>query len=91
MKPASKDAGVIYVLLDRFNKQLYPKALEIKQKMNAGQPINEFDLGHLQHVLAELRDLKSLIHRNPEYGELAASIMSLYAQLAKQALENERK
>ena len=91
MNPMDKDAGVIFVLLERFNKQRYPMVLELKKKLDAGEPISDYDVEFLERVLSEARDLEPLVDHHPEYCDLVTSVFSLYAAIAKRVVENERK
>ena len=90
MTEQSKDEGVISVLMERFETQRLPRILEMKESVDKGELLSDRDLDFLQEVLADAKNAKSLVDRNPKYQPLVGQIMSLYNAITKQALENEK-
>ena len=90
MSDDSKDAGVIAVLVDRLNKQRLPRALELKERVDGGETLNEFDIEFLEEVFSDANSMKPLLDRHPEYEELAAKVVGLYHDITSKALENEK-
>jgi hypothetical protein len=84
------DQGVLFTLLEHFNRQLYPRALEIEKRLDAGERLSASAVEHLAEVCARVRELDALLARNPEYREIASGVMSLYARLLRHAWQNER-
>ena len=91
MIESSNEAGVIAVLVERFNTQRLPRALEIKVKVDAGETLSDFDLDFLGQVLADARQIQPLAARHPEYQELVARAIHLYREILDKAAENEKK
>ena len=91
MTTDSNDAGVIQALLDRFNSQRLPRAMELKTKVDAGGRLENFEIDYLADVLADIRSLKGLIDRHPEYEPLVIKGMNLYTEITEKALANEGK
>ena len=91
MDQKKTDAGVIVALLERFRKERYPRVLALKQKVDAGERLSDFDLEYLEHVLADARQLQPLLDRHPEQHPLVAVAFSLYEEITKRALENEQR
>ena len=87
----SKDKGVIFVLLDRFNKQRFPRAKELKKLVDAGEVLNEHDLSFIEEVFAEGRKIEQIVERNPEYRELYENAISLWNEILAKDLENQKK
>lgn len=85
------DAGVTQTLLDRMNNQRLPRALELKEKVDAGEPLGEYDLRFLEDVFADARTIQPMVDRHPEYQKLVARIIHLYKEILDKALENENK
>ena len=85
------DAGVTQVLLDRLNNQRLPRALELKEKVDAGEPLGEYDLRFLDEVFADAQTIQPMVDRHPEYQPLVARIIHLYKEILDKALENENK
>ena len=48
MAEPSNDAGVIAVLLERFEKQRLPRALALKEKVDRGESLDEWDTAYLE-------------------------------------------
>ena len=89
MTESSTDTGVISVLVERFEKQRLPQALEIKERVDRGEKLTDRDLVFLKEVFADANRIKPYIDRNPEYESVAAQAFNLYHGITKQALENE--
>jgi len=53
MKKVSKDIGVIFVLLDRFNKQRLPRALEFKKRVDSSELLNKQDHALLKEIFTD--------------------------------------
>lgn len=85
----SNDDGVIQVLLERFNTQRLPRALELKAKVDRGERLEPFEVDHLAEVLADIRAIKALLDRHPEYETLVLKGMGLYKEITEKALANE--
>lgn len=83
------DQGVISALLLHFNGHLYPRAVELEKRLDAGERLTTIDLDHLLGVFGNLQGLFPLVERCPEYREIAAGVFSLYAGIARRAWQNE--
>ncbi len=91
MDESSKDEGMIEVLLERLEKQRLPRLLDIKQKVDSGNPLEDFDLNFLEETMQDARKAIPLIDRYPKYQALAAKVMELYKSISDKALEIEKK
>jgi hypothetical protein len=91
MSDKSQDAGVLYVLVERFNTQRLPRALDLKARIDAGGTLTDLDIHFLEDVFADAKAMAPLIEKHPEYKELAGRAMSLYRQILEKAAENEAK
>lgn len=85
------DAGVAQTLLDRMSNQRLPRALEIKEQVDAGEPLSEFDLRFLEEVFADAQAILPLVDRHPEYQQLASRAIHLYKEILDKAMANEKK
>jgi len=90
MTDASKDAGLIQVLAERFEKQRLPRALSLKEKVDEGKTLDEFDIEFLEQVFEDTNTIKPLLDRHPEWQPLAARMIGLYKDITEKALENEK-
>jgi hypothetical protein len=90
MTDTTNDAGMIQVLLDRFNSQRLPRALELQTKVEGGGRLEQFEVDYLADVLNDIRAIKGLVDRHPEYQPLVVKGMQLYAEITEKALANEK-
>jgi len=89
MKASAEDQGVIQALLERLNEQRLPRLLALKDKVDAGQPLGDEDLGFLHRIYEEADRVKPIIDRHPEFQGLVARVVRLYADITAKALKNE--
>jgi len=91
MTESSKDAAILQVLVDRLEKIRLPIALELKEKVDRGEVLNDLDIEFLEEVLGDVGQVKPWLDQHPEWQELAARMASLYSDITTKALENEPK
>jgi hypothetical protein len=84
------DLGVVTVLLERLEKQRLPTALAIKEKLDNGQCLEEFDLDFLKEVFADAQNIMPKVQQHPEYLELVGKVINLYHDITEQAMQNQR-
>ena len=87
---STDDEGVVLVLLERFKNQRLPKALRIKEKIDAGGLLSDADITFLEEVLNDARQNMSILDKYPKYENLASKAMTLYREITEQALKNEQ-
>ncbi len=85
------DAGIIQVILDRFEKQRLPRMSEIKQRLDQGNKLNEFEIEYLSEAMHDARALLPFIERHPEYEPLLSRVFHFYKIITDEALDNEEK
>jgi hypothetical protein len=90
MNETPQDTGLATVLLERLEKQRLPLALEMKDKVDRGERLEDFELRHLQEMLSDANQVKALVERHPEYQDLAARVLHLYKHITEKALANEK-
>ena len=90
MNELPQDAALIAVLVERFEKQRLPRAQSLKQKVDRGELLDEFDIAFLEEVFSDATKIKPIVDRHPEYEELVARAVHLYREITDKALENEK-
>ena len=90
MNNSTTDTGLIEVLLERLEKQRLPRLLAIKEKVDAGEPLEDLNLEFLESSIIDARKAIPLIDRHPEYQHLAAQVMELYKEITDKALQIEK-
>ncbi len=90
MTDTTHDAGLIQVLAERMETQRLPRALDLKEKVDLGETLNEFDIQFLEEVFNDAQEIRPLIDRHPEWQDLAAKLIHLYKEITEKALENEK-
>jgi hypothetical protein len=84
------EAGILQVALDRFNNLRLPRALALKDKVDRGEKLDEFEIKFLAEVAADLHTLKGFLERHPEYESLVVKGIGLYTEITEKAIANEQ-
>jgi len=90
MTEKSEDAGIITVLVERFESERLPRALDLKEKVDRGETLNDNDIAFLEQVFADANKLGPLLERHDEYHKLVAQAINLYKEITDKALANEK-
>ena len=90
MTQSSEDTGVILALMERFNEQRLPRALELKKRVEQGECLSEPDISFLDEVFKDANHVMPLIDKHPELQSIASRAISLYKEITEKALENEK-
>ena len=91
MNESADELGVIYALIERFEKQRLPRLLELKERVDKGEVFTESDIQFMRQVTLDAQRSKRLIDRHPEWQEFCAEVIHFYEEIAEKALENEKK
>ena len=91
MTDESRDAGLIQVLAARMEKIRPPMAMSLKEKVDRGETLNDFDIRFLEEVSQDSKEIRGLLERHPEWNELASKILHLYKEITDKATENAKK
>jgi len=89
MAESEKEAGIIQVLVRRFETQRLPRALALKKKVDQGERLNELDMAFLEEVFSDAARIKPMMDKHPEWQPLYAQAAELYEHIMNKASENE--
>jgi hypothetical protein len=90
MTETSKEEGIVQALVDRFVNLRLPAVLELKEKVDAGETLNDIDIDYLEQVIRDAEANKALVDRHPEWHKISTQVISLYKEITARALENEK-
>ncbi|MDH3985218.1 MAG: hypothetical protein OEV12_02250 [Gammaproteobacteria bacterium] len=90
MTDTSNDAGVIQVLVKRFEEYRLPRILALKEKVDNGEILNDLDIEYLEEVIEDAQEHKALVDQHPEWQAISARVAGLYNEITRTALENEK-
>ena len=89
LDPAHNE-GIIQVLLERLTQYRLPRAVALKQRVDAGGLLDDNDIEFLGRVLEDAASARVLMERHPELHELAGQLASLYSDIIATATKNEQ-
>ena len=87
----SKKDGLITVLIERLVDIRIPRILDIKEKVENGNTLNDVDIQFFNHVLYDFKQNQHLLNENEELQKLAAQFIHFNNSITTMALENEKK
>jgi hypothetical protein len=90
MKDPSHGQGTIQALLDRLNNWRLPRALELKERVDAGEKLSENDLEFMKRVFEDANQAKTLAAEHPDLKPLFTRLIGLYSHITQKAMENEQ-
>ncbi len=91
MNDPTTELGVIYALVERFEKQRLPRLLELKKRVDKGEVFSESDIRFMNQVVLDTQRSKRLIDRHPDWHKFCAEVINLYEEIVEKALDNEKK
>lgn len=86
-----RDKGTAAVLMMRLESQRLPRALKLKEKVDRGERLSEFDTEFLKRAVQEGREARKLAAKLPQYQEVVARMAQLYEEITRKGVENEQK
>lgn len=89
MSEMNQEDGVIVVLLERMRTQRLPRAISIKERVERGERLDNFDIQFLQEVFDDSRHLQSKWDAHPELHQIISQVIGIYHEITRLALENE--
>ena len=90
MTDDTKDTGTILAILDRCKNQKLPRVLALKDKVDRGEKLNDYDIRFLDESFKDASQVSHLLDLHPEFSALAAHIFHLLKEISEKSLENEK-
>ena len=90
MNDTSQHTRIIVTLAKRLETQRLPRALSLKQKVEDGEILNEFDISFLEEVIEDVRKIHPLVEQHPEWQPVLTKMLNLYNEITARAVENEK-
>ena len=87
----SRDKGVAQVLLMRLEAERLPYALKLKDKVDRGERLSDFDTQFVKRGIKEGREARALAAKLPQYQEIVDRMAKLYEEITRKGAENEQK
>lgn len=85
----AEDEGTIEALLERLTKFTLPKALALRDKVNRGEKLSDFDIQFLLEIFERGKKSREMLHQHAEYELLTVELMSLYTDIIEKGMDNE--
>lgn len=83
--------GVLQAVMEDFEQHRLPRIMDIKEKVEQGEVLNDFDIEFLDEVLSDTQNYESFVDKHPDYQQLFARVAHLYETITEKALENEQR
>ena len=90
MEQKDKEEGVVQVSVQHFEQQVLPRVVEIKQKLDDGDTMNEFDIEVVTEALQDAHNFLPHLEEHPEYKALFSQIVHYYKLITDEALDNAK-
>jgi uncharacterized small protein (DUF1192 family) len=87
----SRDKGVAQVLLMRLEAERLPYALKLKDKVDRGERLSDFDTQFVKRGIKEGSQARALAAKLPQYQEIVDRMARLYEEITRKGAENEQK
>ncbi len=87
-----KDEAVLETLIERFDKYRLPRLMDIRDKVNQGGVLSEYDIEFLEQAFKDSRQNKHYIEAaDDEIKAIMMKILTIYKEITEKALQNEQK
>lgn len=89
--PSDDDDAIVQMLLERLVSQRLPRVVAIRDRVNQGERLTDFDIDFLQQAMTDAGDAQKYLERHPELQSLGVRLVQLYDEIVRKATENESK
>ena len=91
MSHPTDDTATLQALLERLVKFRLPRAMSLKERVDAGERMSDTDIAFMKESLEDAQDAQHFVARQPELHALGAKVAQLYEEIVEKATENEEK
>jgi len=91
MSQHTDDMATLQTLLDRLVKFRLPRAMALKERVDAGERMTDSDIAFMKDALEDAQNGQQFVARNPEFHSLGVQLVQLYEEIVEKATENEKK
>ena len=91
MSNPAHDTGLILALARRLQNYRLPQALKLKQKVDRGERLDDYDIHFLEQIFRENGQVRDLLDRHPEWHKVVSKLAALYYEITVKGLENEQR
>ena len=85
------DQGTLQAVAENAVKMVIPRALDLKEKLDEGETLNDYDLVFLEEALQEYVSIRHIIEEHPEWSAFATRMADLCNDIVGEAIEVEKK
>ncbi|MBK5966564.1 hypothetical protein CCR95_21430 [Thiocystis minor] len=82
MTYSENELGLIVTTLDRLRTQRLPRALSIKEKVDAGGTLDQYDIAFLEEIFHEASFTRATVETHPEFQDIVARPLFFFASFA---------
>ena len=82
--------GMMVTLMERFKTQRLPRIMEIKEQVDQGNRLGEYDRLFLEEVIKDAQRNIRYVEEIPEFQHMFIQLAHLYKQIMDKAVENEQ-
>ena len=83
--------GMLVTLMERFRTQRLPRILEIKEQVDQGNRLGEYDRLFLEEVIKDAQRNIRHVEEIPECQHMFIQLAHLYKQIMDKAVDNEQR
>ncbi len=81
--------ALIRVMMTNFQRHELERVLDIKQTVDAGSPLAEYDIAFMGQLCQEAIDSMRLVGEFPEYQNVFVQAVQLFKEITEKGLANE--
>ena len=91
MGDPTQQNGMLVTLMQRFKTQRLPRIMQIKEQVDQGRRLGEYDRRFLEEVIQDAQRNIRYVEEIPECQLMFIQLAHLYKQIIKKAVDNEHR